>query len=201
MKHKIFVLSAVFAFMAFVALPGKAQDSGIAVGATLEDFTLTGIDGKERSFKGLMGKNGAVIVFLSAQCPVVKAYNDRINQIAASYADKGIAFIGINSNSTESLEWVTSDATEVGYKFPLLIDKGNVLADRLGATVTPEVYFFNTKSVLLYHGAIDNDRSGRNIQEQYLTTAFDTALNGGTVEKTRTNAFGCEIKRVSAAGK
>ncbi|HCA57455.1 MAG TPA: thioredoxin family protein, partial [Blastocatellia bacterium] len=143
----------------------------------------------------------AVLVWVSAQCPVVKAYNDRINAIAAEYEARGIRFIGINSNATESLEWVTSDAKEVGYKFPVLIDKGNVLADKLGATVTPEVYFVNKEGVLLYHGAIDNDRSGKNIQDHYLKTAFDAALGGKAIEKTRTNAFGCTIKRTGMAGK
>ena len=82
----------------------------------------------------MKGKNGTVIVFLSAQCPVVKGYNERIRQIAADYAAKGITFIGVNSNASESLEWVRSNAQE-NYKFPVLIDKGNVLADKLGANV------------------------------------------------------------------
>lgn len=136
-----------------------------------------------------------MLVFLSAQCPVVKGYNDRINQIAGDYASKGINFIGINSNATEALDWVKTNAAEVGYKFPVLIDKGAVLADKLGATVTPEVYYFDAKNVLIYHGAIDNDRSGKNITEGFLKTAFDSSLSGKKIEKTSANAFGCSIKR------
>lgn len=198
MKKSLLVFAAILSIAAFVISPGVSAGD-FPVGTKLDDFKLTGIDGKEHSFTGLMGKNGAVLVFLSAQCPVVKSYNDRINQVAADYATKGINFIGINSNSTEDLAWVTSNAAEVGYKFPVLIDKSNVLADKLGATVTPEVYFFDTKNVLLYHGAIDNDRSGKNIQEQFLRTAFDAALSGGKIEKTKTAAFGCTIKRAGGA--
>ncbi|MGI8882963.1 MAG: hypothetical protein ACR2IA_01800, partial [Pyrinomonadaceae bacterium] len=110
-------------------------------------------------------------------------------------AAKGITFIGINSNATESLEWVKSHAAE-NYKFPMLIDKGNVLADKLGATVTPEVYYFDEKNVLLYHGAIDNDRSGKNVSENILRTAFDSKLGGKAIAKTKSSAFGCSIKRV-----
>ncbi|MBK9164522.1 MAG: thioredoxin family protein [Acidobacteria bacterium] len=200
MRRKLFLFVALFSLLAFNLTPVSA-DGGIEIGQKIENFTLTGIDGKEHSMSSLMGKNGAVLVWVSAQCPVVKAYNDRINAIAAEYEARGIRFIGINSNATESLEWVTSDAKEVGYKFPVLLDKGNVLADKLGATVTPEVYFVNKEGVLLYHGAIDNDRSGKNIQDHYLKTAFDAALGGKAIEKTRTNAFGCTIKRVGMAGK
>ena len=80
----------------------------------------------------------------------------------------------------------------------MLIDKGNKLADKLGATVTPEAYYVNSKNVLMYHGAIDNDRSGKAITDQYLRTALDQSLSGQKVENTRKNAFGCTIKRTDA---
>ena len=195
MKRPGFVFTAIFALTFFVLAPAAFSQT-FAVGSTLANFSLPDVNGKLQSFDDLKGKNGTVVVFLSAQCPVVKGYNARINAIAAAYEAKGINFIGINSNSTESLEWVKSDASEVGYKFPLLIDKGNVLADKLGATVTPETYYFDAKNVLLYHGAIDNDRSGSNVTEKYLTTAFDASLTGKKIERTKANAFGCSIKRV-----
>lgn len=196
MKRKTIFLTAVLALIAFVSFTDKTSAEDFAVGQTLENFTLTDLSGAEQSFDKLKGEKGTVLIFLSAQCPVVKMYNDRINEIAAAYEAKGIKFIGINSNSTESLDWVKSDAAEVGYKFPLLIDKGNVLADKLGAEVTPEVYFFNEKNVLVYHGAIDNDRTGKNITDTYLKTAFDAKLAGKAITKTKANAFGCSIKRV-----
>ncbi|MBA3631685.1 MAG: redoxin domain-containing protein [Acidobacteria bacterium] len=195
MKRKNILFVALFVLIAFVSFAkmSRANDD-FAVGKTLDNFTLPDINGKKQSFNDLKGKNGAVVIFLSAQCPVVKGYNGRINKIAESYKAKGINFIGINSNSTESLAWVKSHAEE-NYKFPMLVDKGNVLADQLGANVTPEAFYFNEKNVLMYHGAIDNDRSGKNVTESYLTVAFDSALNGKTIAKTSANAFGCSIKR------
>lgn len=195
MFRKSAVVLAIFTLFAFVINPAVSKAGDFAVGTALENFSLPDTNGKVQSFNDLKGKNGAVIVFLSAQCPVVKAYNERMNQIAAEYQAKGINFIGINSNSTEPLEWVKSHAAET-YKFPVLIDKGNVFADKLGAQVTPEAYYFDAKNVLVYHGAIDNDRSGKAITDQYLKAAFDSSLAGKPVAKTRANAFGCTIKRV-----
>ena len=195
MRQKSAVIFTFFALLAFVLVPAVSEAGDFAIGTTLENFTLPDTNGKTLSFSDLKGKNGAVVVFLSAQCPVVKGYKDRINQIAADYAAKGITFIGINSNSTESPDWVKSNAAE-NYKFEVLIDKGNVIADKLGATVTPEAYFFDAKNVLRYHGAIDNDRSGKAITENYLRAAFDASLSGKVIEKTRANAFGCSIKRM-----
>ncbi len=172
---------------------------GVAVGSAVENFSLPDMGGKSQTLNDLKGSKGALIVFLSAQCPTVKAYNDKINLIAADYAAKGINVIGINSNATEDLNWVKNHAAEVGYKFPVLIDKGNVLADKLGAGFTPEVYFLDAKNVLVYHGAIDNDRFNRgNVTEPYLRTAFDAQLAGKKVERTSVPAFGCDIKRAKA---
>lgn len=194
MKRANILLIALFAFFAFVS--AAAAQSNFAVGATLPDFSLPDTNGKTASINDLKGKKGTVLIFLSAQCPVVKGYNERISQIAADYKAKGINFVGINSNATESIDWVKSNAEE-NYKFPVLIDKGNVWADKLGATVTPEVYFFDEKNVLVYHGAIDNDRSGKNVSEPILRTAFDAKLSGKAIVKTKSNAFGCTIKRVA----
>lgn len=193
MKRINVVLSVVFSLI--FAAGALAQTP--AIGSTVGSFSLPDTTGTSRSLDGLKGKNGAVVVFLSAQCPVVKGYVGRINELAADYQAKGINFIGINSNSTEDLNWVKSNITEYGYKFPVLIDKGNVLADKLGATVTPEVYYVDGKDVLLYHGAIDNDKSGKNVTEDYLKTAFDASLSGKRVGRTSANAFGCSIKRAT----
>ncbi len=191
MKKAAFLLTAFFA----LAIAGSAQ--GIAVGATMENFSLPMAGkGTMTSLNEQKGKNGAVVMFLSAQCPVVKGYIERINAVADDYKAKGITFIGINSNATESAEWVASDAAQ-NFRFPMLIDKGNKLADKLGATVTPEAYYINAKNALLYHGAIDNDRSGENITDTYLRTAFDQTLAGQKVTNTRKNAFGCSIKKAT----
>ncbi len=205
MKRLSFLAAAmaIFAIAAFVffnyispnLFNKPSPNEALAAGSTVENFKLVDTNGAEKSLNDLKGKNGAIIVFVSAQCPVVKQYNERISEFAADFAAKGINVIGINSNHTESLEWVKSHAAEK-YKFPVLIDKGNVLADKLGASVTPEVYYVNENNVLVYQGAIDNSRSGENITENYLRDAVEANLSGKPVAKKTAKAIGCSIKRV-----
>jgi peroxiredoxin len=192
MKRTAILSSIILAVFAFVSIAVVSAD--VAIGAKVDNFTLPDTSGKQQTLGELKGTNGTVIVFLSAQCPVVRGYNGRINQIAAEYQAKGINFIGINSNATEDDAWVKSHAAE-NYKFPVLKDKGNKLADKLGASTTPEVYYLDKDNVLLYHGAVDNDRSGKTVTEPYLKIAFDASLSGKKIEKTSTNAVGCSIKR------
>ena len=201
MKRKGFFLVGTVSLLAFVLIAsgcGAGSDYvavEFPVGNKVENFSLPDLVGAQQSLDKLKGENGAVLVWVSAQCPTVKGYNERINQTAEELKAKGITLIGVNSNSTESLDWVKSHASEVGYKFPVLIDKGNVLADKLGATVTPEFYYFDKENVLVYHGALDNSSSGENVTTNYLRDAFDSALNKQPVQKSRTYAIGCSVKR------
>lgn len=195
MKKLKVLFTMVFAIVTLVSFSNVNASGDFAVGSTLENFKLPDTNGKEQSFNDLKGKNGAIVIFLSVQCPVVKGYDERIVKLAEDYKTKGVNVIGINSNSTESPERVKTHAAEK-YKFPVLIDKGNVLADKLGANVTPEIYYFNSKNVLLYEGAIDNDRSGKSISNNYLRDALESSLSGKAIAKTSANAFGCSIKRV-----
>ena len=200
MKRRTGILFILFAMLSLAACEDGPQDieahgPSIESGATVEKFSLPDTAGTMQTLDSLKGKNGTLVVWLSAQCPVVKQYKDRINELAAEYQAKGINFVGINSNYTEDLDWVKSNITEYGYQFPMLIDKGNVLADKWGASVTPEVYYLDPKNVLLYHGPIDNNNSGNNITNRYLKMAFDAALAGQKIETPSAKAFGCSIKR------
>jgi peroxiredoxin len=201
-KILTFLAAAIIAVLVIAGFIFFNDDSnviafeGLAVGSTVENFKLPDTNGAERSLSDLKGKNGTVVVFVSAQCPVVKQYNGRISQFAADLEPKGINVVGINSNAAESLEWMRSHAAEK-YKFPVLVDKGNVLADKLGANVTPEIYYLNEKNALVYHGAIDNARGGDEITENYLRDAVEATLSGKPVAKATANAIGCSIKRAS----
>ena len=166
-----------------------------AIGSTIEDFTLPDADNKNQSLKALAGKNGTVLIFISVQCPVSNAYNERMAKLAEDYQAKGIAIIGINSNVAEDAAAVKAHAAEHKLTFPILKDPGNKIADRLGASVTPEAYFIDPNNKLLYHGRIDNARNAAQIETSDLRNALDAALGGKTIEKTEAKAFGCSIKR------
>jgi peroxiredoxin len=185
-------LAILFSILFALAVAGRAQ--GLAIGGTMENFSLADMNGKTQTLNDMKGSKGAVIIFVSAQCPVVRLYNERMNQLAFDYKAKGINVIGVNSNVTEMPGEIKAHG-EATFKFPVLIDKNSVLADKLDAHNTPEAFFVDSKNVLLYHGAIDNDRKGANVTEPYLKNAFDASLAGKKVEKASTVAFGCTIKR------
>jgi len=199
MKNLAILLAFVFVIAGVAATGTRAVEGEVpappAIGATIEDFSLPDVDGTERSLKSLAGKKGTVLIFIAVQCPVSNAYNERMEKLAQDYKAKGIAVIGINSNVKEDAAAVKSHAAEHKLSFAILKDPANKIADKLGASVTPEAYFIDVNNKLLYHGRIDNSRNGDQIETSDLRNALDSALAGKAVEKTEAKAFGCTIKR------
>ena len=166
-----------------------------AVGSTIADFSLPDANGKEHSLASLAGKNGSVLIFIAVQCPVSNAYNERMEKLAQDYQAKGINVIGINSNVAESADSVKAHAAEKHLTFTILKDAGNKVADRLGATVTPEAYFIDAGNKLLYRGRIDNSKNAEGVTSSELRDALEATLAGKPITKTTASAFGCSIKR------
>jgi peroxiredoxin len=192
------LLGALFVFaVAAIVNAGAFSDipAAPAIGTTIEDFTLPDVDGKYHSLNSMKGKNGSVLIFVSVQCPVSNAYNERMEKLAQDYRARGIAVIGINSNVTELADAVKSHAAANNLTFPILKDPGNKIADRLGATKTPEAYVFDSNNKLVYHGRIDNSREASGVNSSELRDALESLLAGKPIEKTTAMAFGCTIKR------
>jgi len=197
---KLYVMPLMIALAAIaIAANTRAINTDLpappAIGATIVDFTLPDVDGKDHSLSSLKGKNGTVLIFIAVQCPVSNAYNERMEKLAQDYKARGVNVVGINANSTESAGDVKRHAAEKGLTFPILKDNGNKIADSLGATRTPEAYFLDAGNKLLYHGRIDNNRDVSQVESSELRDALEATLAGKPVVKTTANAFGCSIKR------
>jgi peroxiredoxin len=189
-----FLVAAAAARMSKTGSPtdGKAA---VALGSVVPDFALPDADGHEHTLASLKGKNGTVLIFMATRCPVSNGYNARMEKLAADYAPRGVNVVGINANSNEPAEEVKQHASEKGLTFTILKDKGNVVADRFDAQVTPETYLLDSSGKLVYHGPIDNSRNPETITSNYLRDAVEAVLAGKPVQKSEAKAFGCTIKR------
>jgi peroxiredoxin len=191
-----FTLALTFV-VAVTAGPTGDKSSVVTIGSTIADFKLTDISGKEQTLSSLKGKNGTVLIFISTQCPVVRDYIERIEKLAVDYRARGINVIGINSNSTETVEDMKTQVSANNLTFPVMRDKGNKIADQLGAERTPEAFFLDASNKLVYHGRIDNHRNVSLVNANDLRDAIEATLSGKPVVKTEASAFGCSIKRAS----
>ncbi len=182
-----------FLFLIFIFIPFNF----LMAGEMVQDFTLEDFNGTSYKLSNYNDNEAIVLLFISSQCPVSNAYNERMNKLYTSFHSKGVAFIGINSNSTETTKQIKQHAVEKDFMFPVLIDRNNVIADRLGASVTPEVFVLNSKRELVYHGRIDDSKNPDNITSHDLEDALFAIITGKQVPTATTKAFGCSIKKVN----
>ena len=203
--NKIFTLPAVG--LLGIALLGCATqsptfsttalaDEATAPATKIAAFSLPdAANGKTVEVGNWDKSKATVIMFVATQCPVSNAYNKRMETLAKSYNAKGVRFVGVNSNAQESVAEVAQHSKEHGFTFPVLKDKGNVIADKFGAKVTPEIYVVNAQGDLVYHGQIDNSQNENKIKARPLAAALDEVLAGQPVKQPAVAAFGCSIKR------
>lgn len=186
------IFLAVFALtlnvFAFTKGPGDKADN----------FTITNYDGKSYSLNEALSSSshGVIVMFWSTECPNVQPYNDRINDYAKEYMEKGFSVWAINSNNTESTDAVKQHAEKNSYVFPVLKDNNNVVADLFGATRTPEVFVIGKDNTILYHGRITDNKVAAEQKTTDLKNAVDEISSGKEVTVKETKSFGCGIKRV-----
>jgi hypothetical protein len=123
--------------------------------------------------------------------------------LANEYEGRDVAFIAINANKTEPVAEVAEHARAHALDFLILKDEGNQIADRLGASVTPEVFLLDSTWTLRYHGALGNSHQPTTNPDvttgDEIRPALDDILAGKPVAVTETKAFGCTIKRVKTS--
>ena len=162
----------------------------------VENFTLKDYKGKSHSLSDYKNSKAIVLMFISTKCPVSNSYNEKMKELYDYYNSKNIAFIGINSNKTESIDDIKEHAQDHNFNFTILKDWNNVIANKLDAQVTPEIYVLNSDFDVLYHGRIDDARGAGPAKNRDLKNALDKILSGKKVAVERTRAMGCTIKRV-----
>lgn len=165
------------------------------------EWTLKDFNGETHSLSQILRKREmkvVVIEFIATRCPVSQSYDERMIQLNNEYKDKGVEFVGINSNCNpmESPEEMKNHATSVGINYPVLKDNNNVVADLYGAKVTPHIYLLDKKGIIQYVGRVDDNQNQERVKSQDLRNAIDALLEGKDVPVQFTRAFGCTIKRV-----
>ena len=94
----------------------------------IADFTLNDHAGAKRSLAEWSDKPVLVVVFLGTECPLAKLYGQKLGEMEKTYAERGVQFIGINSNQQDTLQELAGYGTKFGVKYPLLKDGGAKVA-------------------------------------------------------------------------
>lgn len=174
------------------------------VGRRIENFTLRDYRGLEHSLADYADSKVIVVAFLGVECPLVKLYAPRLEELADNYAAQGVTFLGINSNRQDPPTKIGAFAERSGVKFTILKDPDNAIADRFGAIRTPEIFVLDADRVVRYWGRIDDQYgfttgvgySKQAVTRHDLVEAVEELLAGREVSVCETPTPGCHIGRV-----
>ncbi|MCS7220521.1 MAG: thioredoxin family protein [Anaerolineae bacterium] len=166
-----------------------------AIGQLAPDFRLPDTEGQMHCLADYRGQV-VVLNFWSAECPVSKELDEYFNRRCQQWAREGIALLAIDSNSHYGDEEIRRAKAERGLLFPILRDRGNVVADLYGALTTPHVFVVDREGVLRYRGAVDDRTFRKRVPERnYLEEALSAILAGRLVPQPETEPYGCTIVR------
>ena len=170
--------------------------------APIPEFTLRDHRGAERHLSDWRDSKLVVIAFLGVDCPLVKLYTRRLNDLARAHGPK-VAVVGINSNQHDQLRDIAQFVRAHGVNFPILKDSDNRIADLFGAQRTPEVFLLDSERKVRYRGRID-DQYSVGLQRPRpsrhdLVVAIEELLAGKEVSQPVTTAPGCFIDRMGSS--
>lgn len=175
--------------LAALLVCGTLAAGEFPVGSKIEQIQLGGKVVKPSEAKA------TAVVFVSTKCPVSNAYNERFKELYRDYSGKNVQFVFVNANANEPESEIAAHSKANGFAFQVYKDTNNQLADKLNAQYTPEVFLFDSKGTLVYHGRIDDSREVPGIKSRDARVALDAVLAGSAVPVAETKAFGCTIKR------
>ncbi len=193
-------------FCCFILLLAAAQNTSISDEAVavppneqLHAFELKTLDGETVDVSPA-DSGVTVVCFLGTECPLVQLYSVRLSQMADELRDRGVEFVGINSNFHDTSDDIRQYLQRQSLSFPLIRDEGNVVADRFGATRTPEVFVLDHRLSVTYQGRIDDQyepgvtRTAATRDD--LRIAIEETLAGKAVSVANADAVGCLIGKV-----
>jgi len=169
-------------------------------GQKLFNFSLEGTDGKKYTKYDFADKFALVIIITCNHCPYAQAYWKRLTKIFARYEDDSLGLVAINPNNEvtypqDSFENMVRLAEQKNLAFPYLRDHTQNFTHKLGASVTPEAFVFNSKRELVYQGAIDDNwEQPEMVTRVYLEDAIEDALDGVDVDFPYISPRGCSVK-------
>ena len=172
----------------------------LELGAKAPDFSVVGTDGQTYGLANFAKASTLVVFFTCNHCTFVVGSDEVTRATAEKFQDKGVAFIGINSNSektnpTDDFDQMVLRMKEHNFPWIYARDASQEVALAYGALRTPHFYVFDADRKLVYCGrGVDQPRDTSKVQVNDLEKALAEVTAGQSVSVPLTNPIGCNVK-------
>jgi peroxiredoxin len=182
----------------------SAASADLVIGAAAPTFTLSDMSGKSVDLAQYKGKI-VVLEWTNPACPYVVGHyaNGHMPGLQKKYTDQGVVWLTINSTNPDNQgaksneEYIRIYSEWNAAMTANLRDASGTVGKSYEAKTTPHMYVIDKNGVLVYAGAIDDDRStdgGANAKTHYVTQAIDELSAGKSVSIPETKPYGCSVK-------
>lgn len=143
---------------------------------------------------------GYIVTFTCNTCPYAVGYETRLAELHDNMSAKGYPVIAIQPNDTDlkpedGMEGMIQRKKERNFNFPYLLDEGQKVYPKYGASKTPELYVLDANKVVRYHGAIDDSpQDPAGVKVKYVENAIAAMEKGEEPNPATVKAIGCSIK-------
>jgi len=176
------------------------ESFSIPVGSNIIPFDLPATDGKNYSVESFKDAKVLVVAFSCNHCPYAKAAWPLLIKMAEEFKDKGVTFVAINPNDEsqypeDSFDEMKKSIVDWQINFPYLRDQNQETARTYKAACTPDIFVYDNKRKLYYHGRInDNWQNPEKVTKEELKDALDSLLSGNPPPQPQYPSLGCSIK-------
>lgn len=138
--------------------PQRESGAKAQLGAEVQDFALADNAGKPFHLATLR-RTGAdkgkivVLTFWCTTCMSCRAVDKDFDKKAKEYAPRGVHFVMVDSNFTDTATRVNQFLQEKGLSFPVLMDSDSKIARSFSATLTTTTAVIDAEGRLRYYGA------------------------------------------------
>jgi thiol-disulfide isomerase/thioredoxin len=134
-----------------IALPLRAQESGIPVGSAAPGAKLETLDGKSVELGQYLGKGPVVMEFWAAWCPNCKELEPALLAAQKKYAGR-VQFVGVAVSVNESPELVRRYVEKHGLAGVQFYDRKGTAIDAYDVPATSFVVIINRAGKIVYTG-------------------------------------------------
>lgn len=151
MRRALRTLSAVMALV-LLAAPLRAQEGGIAVGATAPAIAaLPTLDGGTFDLASVVGKRPVVMEFWATWCPLCKKLEPAMAEARAKYGDR-VSFVHIGVPENQTPERQAAFVKERSMTGTFLFDREHVAMKAFAVPHTSYVVVLDAAGKVLYTG-------------------------------------------------
>ena len=172
----------------------------LSIGEKAPDFLLPSTEGRIYSLNSFKDAKTLVIFFTCNHCPYVIGSDEVTRKTALYFKDKGVNFVGINSNSKhtyaeDSFLYMVLRMELNKFPWVYLYDESQEIVKAYGGLRTPHFYVFDENRNLVYTGrGVDNPREVSKMTVNDLWNVLEEHTSGKKITKQVTNPIGCNVK-------